>query len=254
MPEYAASEEALRSAALLHQSVNDLQAQQNEDRIILTAGKKEKCAGSGYAGTGKRHAHGSRRTNSAGNTKSITPLLLNPNPEVYDRFVEPDEISRQGLYVYRLVDKDNVYAVYSESYADFAQAEEARKRMAAWLRLHAVSTTDAVKKVKYRSQEFFGLFPCEEGTAIPPCHCSPNNEEEYVYYFSVPVDEANSATWRSLQHYTTEEAARKDFLFFLILLKFGGNLFVDCDNCNNDGKRSWRIYIRKYWPKVRAGL
>ncbi len=244
--EYAASSAALRSAALLHQSANELQVRQQENRILLTAGKKNSHVPVVATPVQPDGTPTTAAVSAALDTqKSITPMLGNPDPEVYDRFVEPDEISRQGLYVYQLVDKDNVYAAYSESYGSFTQADEARKKMAAWLRQHAVAQTDAIKKVTYRSQEFFNLFPCEEGTVIPPCSCSTDPEADYVYYFSLTVDATGNTAWRSLQHYATEEAARKDYQFFIILLKYAGNLFVDCDNCNKEGKRTWRIYMRE---------
>jgi predicted GIY-YIG superfamily endonuclease len=246
VPDYVASEEALRAAALLHQSENALQVQQNENNILLTAGKKNSDV---PVVTTPVQADGTptvATVQAVLNTqKSISPLLSTTNLQAFDAFVEPDEISRQGLYVYRLVDKDNVYASFSESYGSFAQADEARKKMAAWLRQGAFDQTDSIKKVKYRTKEFFNLFPCEEGTVIEACSCQSKTVDEYVYYFSLPVNMANGANWRSLQHYATPEAARKDFLFFLILLKYAGNLFVDCDNCTPNGKGGWRIYIRE---------
>jgi hypothetical protein len=244
--EYAASEEGLRAAALLRQSINAIQAQQNGSSIELTAGKKNSnvpVVATPVTADGTPTVAGVQAVLDT--QKTIVPLVSNPELQAYDQFVEPDEISRQGLYVYRLVDKDNVYAVFSASYGSTIQADEARKKMAAWLRKYGVGQTDAIKKVKYRSKEFFELFPCEEGTEITPCNCSPNGEEEYVYYFSLVVDEASGANWRSLLHYATGEAARKDYHFFLILLKYAGNLFVDCDNCNKEGKQTWRIYIRE---------
>lgn len=72
----------------------------------------------------------------------------------------------------------------------------------------------------------------------------PIKRNDEQYYFETFHSAKNPQGWHSVKEYPTAEAAMQDFLFFLMLLKYAGNLYVDCD-FNDDGKGDFRIYIRE---------
>lgn len=58
--------------------------------------------------------------------KDISALLATNQPAALDRYIDTDNISKLGLYVYRLVDKDNHYAVSLQQNTDKAAIEKYR--------------------------------------------------------------------------------------------------------------------------------
>jgi hypothetical protein len=370
IPDYTGSEAAFTAAVLLHQSIPQLEARQEKNQIILSAGKKNIDIPSVAMPVETEPSPLPAVQLALDTHKRVYPLIGNTDTQAYNEFVELDEISQQGRYVYRLVDKDNIYATWSQAYYTKEDADEARRRMQTWLRqphmyldiclgggnlinertdanstvityhyvvkchnlqyqsgpqqgqplvlfesvtgyssakeaelafnqqylevfdkatdvnnygsiisldeailqntfrdaetlvfvpavtvdyfrsistqpiaeqIAAIVKTYPIKRVKYGSDQFRRLFPCEN---VPQTNddCSTR---PYVYYFSLQADATAGTNWQSLKYYTTPEAARKDFLFFIMLLKYAGNLFVDCDNCIRDSKYPWRIYIRE---------
>ena len=87
-------------------------------------------------------------------------------------------------------------------------------------------------------REFDTLF-CKKSTQKTPKNaCKKESEKQYVYYFTLNK-------WQSIKYYETVAEAQKDFLFFLTLLKFSGNLYADCYDCEQNNGTSYRIYIRE---------
>lgn len=72
----------------------------------------------------------------------------------------------------------------------------------------------------------------------------PIKRNNDLYYFETFHSSKDTRGWHSVKEYPTADAAMQDFLFFLMLLKYTGNLYVDCD-FNDDGKGNYRIYIRE---------
>ncbi len=68
-----------------------------------------------------------------------------------------------------------------------------------------------------------------------------NTGKEKPFYFFVLYDKINDKEeWQSKQYYETQQAAIEAFRFFLLLLKYEGNYYTDCD-CTGQSK----IYIRE---------
>lgn len=89
--------------------------------------------------------------------------------------------------------------------------------------------------------EFYNRFlPCAERDCEKVKDECINGKEKPVYFF-VLYDKINDKEeWQSKQYYETQQAAMEAFRFFLLLLKYEGNYYIDCD-CNGESK----IYIRE---------
>ncbi|MCT1530157.1 hypothetical protein M3B46_04085 [Sphingobacterium daejeonense] len=64
------------------------------------------------------------------------------------------------------------------------------------------------------------------------------------YYFSTFFSEKNPQQWKSTKFYSSTEDAWIDLNFFLMLLKYPGNIFVDCDSSENENA-TYKIFIRE---------
>lgn len=69
----------------------------------------------------------------------------------------------------------------------------------------------------------------------------PIKEKDGVFYFSTFNNSKDPEIWQSMKTYSNPAEAMQEFNFFLMLLKYSGNLFVDCDLENN----GYKIYIRE---------
>jgi hypothetical protein len=374
--EYAKPEEASEAAKEFYKSISDLELKETENALLLappanvpkTSAVKFLSAGGIIPETGRKAIK-----NLLHEQKEIKAFLANPDPEAFSSSVAIDEVSQQGLYVYRLVDKDNIPAFYTQGFATkavadsaianlskyfkhtpiylklcaggdiiderkdavtneiwyhyqlkainriytsgdlagkslvlfestkgYASKEEAEKAFgenylwlvylasdplnygpgkkislteilvqhadpcikndsivfipAATLKELAPTPGDAVKEmiklalsypirmVRFKSQRFYELFPCEEKEDDEPDDCKKESEKR-VYYFSFSGLPGETEYWRSVKFYDDPGEARKDFHFFLILLHYAGNYFVDCDHCSPGN--GYRIYIRE---------
>lgn len=101
-----------------------------------------------------------------------------------------------------------------------------------------------VKRVEYGSKAFNELF-CENVELSSDDLCKSGKLRKQVYYFGTYQNGKDPQQWQSLKYYDTPEAAMKDFLFFITLLKYAGNLYVDCNHCNGGKEAFYRIYIRE---------
>jgi hypothetical protein len=96
-------------------------------------------------------------------------------------------------------------------------------------------------KSKEDCDEFYSRFhPCiEDGCKEIKDEC--NTEKEKPVYFFVLFDKLKGKEdWQSMNYYETPQAAMEAFRFFLMLLKYEGNYYTDCD-CTGKTK----IYIRE---------
>ena len=376
--EYTKPEEATEAAKEFYKSVSALELKETENALLLAP--PENTANTNavrFRSTGEAISETGRKAikNLLDEQKEIKRFLANPGPEAFSSSVGIDEISQQGLYVYRLVDKDNISAFYTQAFADKATADPDIKKLTKhfkntpiYLKLCAggdiiderkdvvtnekwyhyqmkainriytsgdlagkslvffestkgystreeaekafqenylmliylasdplnygpgkkISLTeilvqnadpcirnesivfipnetlkelvptpgDAVKEmvklalsfpirmVKFKSQEFYDLFPCEEKVKDDDkSNDCKKEKEKWVYYFTLAGLPDKTESWRSVKFYDNPAEARKDFDFFLILLRYAGNYFVDCERCSGDN--GYRIYIRE---------
>ena len=375
--EYSKPEDATEAAKEFYKSVSDLEMKETENALVLTPPANITKT------SAVRFLSAPETTPAAGNKairnlleeqKEIKRFLANPNPEVFSSSVAIDDVSQQGLYVYRLVDNDNIPAFYTQAFGDeatggsvtkrlskyfkktpiylklcaggdifderkdpvtnevwyhyqlkainriytsgdqtgkamvlfestkgYASKEEAEKAFqenylmliylasdalnygpgrkislteilvqhtdpcikndsivfipAATLKELAPTTSDAItemiklalsypiRMVRFKSQQFYDLFPCEEkDDDDEPSECG-KEKEKWVYYFSLAGLPGETESWRSVKFYDYAADARRDFDFFLVLLRYAGNYFVDCDLCSPGN--GYRVYIRE---------
>lgn len=120
-------------------------------------------------------------------------------------------------------------------------------------KIQAIARSYPIRPVEFQSPTFYTLFPCEpRPDDRPPKRCEEEpKKKKYVYYFEIAVT-GTSATaagegpyyWRSTRYYEDPAEARKAFDFFIMLLCYPGNFFVDCDPCDT-GRSRFRIFIRE---------
>lgn len=101
-----------------------------------------------------------------------------------------------------------------------------------------------IKRIGYGSEQFNDLF-C--GTADPAATdpCKTGKSRQQVYYFVTGTGGKESGQWYSLKYYQTVEECSKEFLLFIALLKYPGNLYVDCDPCAKQQEPVYKIYLRE---------
>jgi hypothetical protein len=104
--------------------------------------------------------------------------------------------------------------------------------------------TYPIKRVEYGAEAFGQLF-CEAVDRSVNDPCKTGKPVKQVYYFSTYSNPKDPGAWQSLKYYDSPEAAMKDFMFFIALLRFAGNLYVDCDLCDQEKGPFYRIYLRE---------
>ena len=72
----------------------------------------------------------------------------------------------------------------------------------------------------------------------------PIKRSDDKYYFETYLNDNQEQGWHSLKMYETAVEAWQDFDFFLMLIKYHGNLFIDCNHLANEAGE-YRIYIRE---------
>lgn len=118
-------------------------------------------------------------------------------------------------------------------------------------KIQAIAGSYPVKIVEFQSPAFRDLFPCEPREEdLTPKRCE-GEKKKHVYYFRMEVPSTAATAggngphyWRSTGYYEDPAEARKAFTFFVMLLCYPGNFFVDCDPCDAGSSRM-RIYIRE---------
>lgn len=104
--------------------------------------------------------------------------------------------------------------------------------------------TYPIKRVEYGSEAFGQLF-CEVVDTTKNNPCKTGKPRKQVYYFSTYSNPKDPGEWQSVKYYDSPEATMKDFIFFISLLRFSGNLYVDCDLCDQQKGPFYRIYLRE---------
>jgi uncharacterized protein YegP (UPF0339 family) len=368
--DYATVDEALQAATTFNKSIPQLRLHQSSKKWLLSPIKANAVTNVTLAEKENAEHNLTAVQSLFELQKGIAKQLQSNKPEAFNYAVSVDESNGPGRFVYRLVDKDNVPAYYTETFPDKGRADEARSNVAAHMRqqggylqiclggsdvvhkrensitrevtyhyaikdrnesyqsgdnageeivlLESVQgyetatlaeqaftenylsilslasddknygmlisltepadkktasqsiafvpsqTTDEIvnvikasviewirkraasypiKMIEYGSEEFNKLFCKNEKK--PKGACCNKEKDNYKYYFESPQRKEGEGQWRSTKYYDTPEDAAKDFLYFLVLLKFQGNLFIDCDNCSANRAGTFKIYIRE---------
>ncbi|MBA4055554.1 MAG: hypothetical protein C0490_12640, partial [Marivirga sp.] len=373
--EYDSPEEATEAAGIFNKAVPTLQVDEDDKELTLVPKKNPAVSAvkwmpqSGNSPTRKIEESIARLLEEQ---KQIKRLSANPDPEAFNSSVDLDEISKQGLFVYRVVDKDRVMASYAETFPDkdsaaaqinpivkrfkkgigylqicmggkniverkhpvtnatwyryqikclnqfynsgdvagkplilfesaarFATREDAEKSFAenysqilrlvldqsnyekkiglveipvdaedrqvksesivfipketladlgvspgvVIQKMIELLLTYPIRSVIHKSKEFYRLFPCEKEEEEDENTDCKKKKIKYVYYFVIQSSPSGKE-WQSLRFYDTPEETRKEFDFFLILLHYPGNYYVDCDGCQKENNK-YNIYIRE---------
>ena len=92
------------------------------------------------------------------------------------------------------------------------------------------------------SDQYKKLYPAEAESCLPPAVGSDckTTEDVLVYYFALHNIQTSSDDWQSAVIYNTPQNARQAFYFFMILLQYKGNYFLDKDYNNQDA-----VFIRE---------
>lgn len=101
-----------------------------------------------------------------------------------------------------------------------------------------------VKSVSYGTVAFNHLF-CETEDPAATDPCKTGTERQTVYYFGTYQQEKDPQQWQSMKYYNSAAEAMTEFLFFMRLLQYAGNLYVDCNHCDHKNGPSYRIYLRE---------
>jgi hypothetical protein len=369
--DYGTGEEAMIAAGKFQEFIPEISLREKEGELNLVLPNNKKnisgVAFVGGSGAGNPSALKSAINNLLESEQEIRRLTANTNHDAFRKSVDTDEASRQGLYVYRLIDKDRVPAFYTQTfadknsaaaglhavikqsgvYADFLRicmggdmiAERThRVNNIKWYRYQVKSRShvdasgesmvffESVKKYADRkvaeadffkyyleilslasvksnygkkisleeipidadvhsaldeslvfvpretlkalgtspdiavdrlvkialsfpvrmvirgSVEFNSLFPCEEAVVVKD-DCGKKKEKP-VFYFTYPSASVNENRWQSVKYFESPEIALAEFEFFLVLLKYPGNYFLDCDHCRKEGDQ-YKIYTRE---------
>jgi len=375
--EYDSSEEATEAAGNFNKAVPTLLVVEDDKELTLVPKKNTSASAVRWmpqAGNSPTKKIEESITKLLEEQKEIKRLSANPKPEAFSSSVDIDEVSKQGLFVYRVVDKDRIMASYAETFPDkdsasaqinavvkrfrknisylqlcmggdiiverkhpmtnatwyryqlrclnrfynsgdlagkplilfesvarFVSRDEAEKAFrenyseiirlaseqpnygkeigfveipvdaedrqvksdsivfipketladlgnspdAAILKIIELILTYPIRSVIYKSKEFYRLFPCEKDERADETESTDckKKKAKYVYYFVLQAS-PNSKGWQSLTFYDTPKAARKEFDFFLILLYYPGNYYVDCHGCQKEGNQ-YQIFIRE---------
>lgn len=135
LEEYETTEEAFSAARGFEKSISNLQVweyeDENEIRLVPVKPPEETSSlrlirdlGDGEEGSLKAAIN-----EELALQKEVNRLLEEGGAEGFAASVDLDELSKQGLYVYRLIDKDIIPACYSETFAERSSAVGSMKTL-----------------------------------------------------------------------------------------------------------------------------
>ncbi|MEO5593061.1 MAG: hypothetical protein ABIR15_18525 [Chitinophagaceae bacterium] len=130
--EYDSEKAAADAVQLFYKHLSDLRVEIHKDNITLSGEKKTATPSVSYTPAADEAAKVAGAIKSAtADQHSIARLHAIRKPETLRSFVKVDRVNTFDTYVYRLVNKNNIPAVYSEWFADAAMANDKRKEIAA---------------------------------------------------------------------------------------------------------------------------
>jgi len=127
--------------------------------------------------------------------------------------------------------------------ADTRQELETYQAGTAAQAMQGLIATYPIQRIGYGTEEFNRLF-CESLDPMDSDPCKTGKPLKQVYYFASYHTQKDPQRWQSIKYYDSAQAAMQDFNFFMLLLKYSGNLYVDCDTCEKT-KGAYRIFIRE---------
>ena len=216
--EYAKPEEATDAAKEFFKSVSALEMKETENAILLAPPSNiPKTSAVRFLSAGEPNPETGRKAikNLLDEQKEIKRFLANPGPEAFSSSVAIDEISQQGLYVYRLVDKDNIPAFYTQAFANKATADPDIKRLS-----------------KYFKNTPIYLKLCAGGDIIKERKDTVTNQKWYHYqlkainriYTSGNLAGKSLVLFESTKGYSSKEEAEKAFHEnYLMLIYFASD-------------------------------
>jgi len=335
--EYLYKEDALKASRSFQSTIPSLKVGKSKDGAILTQQNKGSKLPTVKLDSPRENIEDALEK-ALIEQKSISQYASSNKTQIFKSAIKKEASENSARFVYRLVDKDNVIAVYQDQFAYKEEANLAKMKISKLLKknirylqlclggdLFNEITKGNSKSKSYRYQlkahnlyyrktgpinEELVLFESTQsyntkeealsafennyfeileiaadesnyGSLISYNEIQPSNSSALVfiplltqselesygegtvsqllqrlvksypikrvlgqYYFSTHNSEKNPQQWHSVKPYDTAELAMKEFNFFLMLLKYSGNLFVDCDY-DESGKGTFRIYIRE---------
>jgi len=123
---FKTKDEATQAAVEFTQNLRELEMEARESTVILRAGKAE-MQWQASADTDETAQQQQRLLALASMQKNIATYVTAPD-DLLNQFIDTDEVTKTGLYVYRLVDKDNLYAFSTIDSSDKTAIENFREQ------------------------------------------------------------------------------------------------------------------------------
>lgn len=125
---YTDKEEARKAATEFAASLPSLQLRDTKNVLNLGQARKNAVV-SIVREEGRQMASKETVEQLLREQQAIAALIRENKTEAFDRYVSREEISRDGRYVYRLVDKNKVLAAYDQLFTDAVETAEAKARI-----------------------------------------------------------------------------------------------------------------------------
>jgi hypothetical protein len=202
MEDYGAAEEAEKAALRFHESIQAIEMREKDGNFFLWLPVSKK-SGSGLvldhsSDPGEPSELKSVITGLLESVQELKRLSADPKPEAFRNSVDMDEVSKQGLFVYRLVDKDHIPALYRKPYYD-------RKAVDAGLK-------DILKQSKVDG-DFLRI--CMGGDMISEQTLPGSHLKWYRYQVKsrnhVDASRESLVLFESVQQYPDKKSAEADF-------------------------------------------
>jgi hypothetical protein len=130
--DYPSEKAATEGVQILYKHVTDLSVKIHKNNIVLEGLKNTALPSVRYeVSEAESEKTAAAIKEAMDDQQKIARLHAVKKPEALKSFVKVDGVNRFGTFVYRLVNKNNTPALYSESFADQATAWNKRKEVAA---------------------------------------------------------------------------------------------------------------------------
>jgi hypothetical protein len=129
--EFPSAKSALEAEQVFYKHVGEVSAKLHKTGVTLSAQKGKAVAAVSYHTTEEEAAKAATVIRTMlDDQHKIVHMQTAQKPEALKAFVKVDGVERFGTYVYRLINKNKVPAVYTESYPDNKTAGDKRKEIA----------------------------------------------------------------------------------------------------------------------------
>ncbi len=108
--------------------------------------------------------------------------------------------------------------------------------------LSLMAATYPIRSIKNTSQLFADLFLCGDKIDEPDACCEEcAKTEKYYYYFVYKSPHDKLGGWRSYRYFESARQALSAFRFFIVLLHYKGNYYINYGDCDC----KWFLYLRE---------